>query len=218
MSALAKTWPNRLMSLIPISVPMISGSEMFNDLRKGLPLMSPSLLSARLKSLEATGVVDRTDSDGRVRYTLTEAGCELKLILLAMGAWGQRWARSRLGKEGLDPSMLMWGIHRTMNAEYFDSGRTVLLFEFSDYAAKFRRRWLVVKDGDVDVCMKDPGHETDLQIVMTVRSLTANWIGDIGLGQAIHTKLLKISGSGKSKRDISIWLGSNYFSDIEPAV
>jgi DNA-binding HxlR family transcriptional regulator len=180
-----------------------AGSETFNDLRKGLPLMSPSLLSARLKSLEAAGVVTRTETDGRVRYTLTEAGLELKPILLAIGTWGHRWARSRLGKEDLDPSLLMWDIHRTMNAEYFTGERTVLLFEFGDYAAKFKRWWLVIEDGDVDVCMNDPGHEVDLQLVTDVRTLTAVWMGDVGLGQAIRSGQLKLSGPAKLKRDIS---------------
>jgi len=195
-----------------------AGSETFNDLRRGLPLMSPSLLSARLKSLEAAGVVDRTEADGRVRYTLTEAGLELKPILLAMGTWGHRWARSKLGKEDLDPSMLMWDIHRTMNAEYFGAERTVLLFEFSDYAAKFRRWWLIVEDGEVDVCMKDPGQEVDLQVTTTVRSLTAVWMGDMGLGQAVRNKLIKVSGPAKLKSDISVWLGTNYFAAVKPVV
>lgn len=195
-----------------------AGSESFNDLRKGLPLMSPSLLSARLKSLEAAGVVDRTETSGRVRYKLTEAGSELKPILLAMGTWGQRWARSKLDHEDLDPSLLMWDIHRTMNAGYFGTGRTVLLFEFTDYAAKFRRWWLVIEDGEVEVCMKDPGHEINVQVVASVRSLTAVWMGDIGVRRAIRTKQLKVSGPAQVQRDMSIWLGANYFADVKQAV
>jgi len=191
-----------------------AGSDAFNDLRKGLPLMSPSLLSARLKSLAAAGVIKRTEKHGQVRYTLTEAGLELKPILLAMGAWGHRWARSKLGREDLDPSLLMWDIHRTMNAKYFGAGQTVLQFEFRDYAAKFKRWWLVVEDGDVDVCMKDPGHEIDLKLVTDVRTLTAVWMGDIGLGQAIRSKQIKLAGPPKLKRDISTWLGTNYFADV----
>ena len=70
-----------------------AGGETFNDLRRGLPLISPSLLSTRLKSLEAAGVVARTETEGGIRYTLTEAGQELKPIILQMGIWGQRWAR-----------------------------------------------------------------------------------------------------------------------------
>jgi len=195
-----------------------AGSEAFNDLRRGLPLMSPSLLSARLKSLEAAGVVLRTESGKDVRYTLTEAGRELKPILLALGSWGQRWARSKLDKQDLDPSMLMWDIHRTMNGEYFGTQRTVLLFEFSDYVSKFRRWWLVVDNGDVDVCMKDPGYDVDLQVMTDVKSLTGIWMGEIALARAIRTKLVKMVGPAKLKRDIPIWLGRNYFAAIKPAL
>ena len=194
-----------------------AGSEAFNDLRRGLPRMSPSLLSARLKSLEAAGVVRRTESDEGVRYALTEAGRELKPIILAVGTWGRRWARSQLDEGDLDPSLLMWDIHRTMNAEYFGVERTVLLFEFSDYTSKFRRWWLVIEKGEVDVCMKDPGHEIDLQVLTDVRTLTGIWMGDIDLKHAIRTRGLRLTGSSKLKRDIEKWLGTNYFASVEPA-
>jgi len=194
-----------------------AGSDTFNDLRRGLPLMSPSLLSARLKSLEAAGVVLRTESEAGVRYTLTEAGSELKPILRALGSWGQRWARTTLDQNDLDPSMLMWDIHRSMNVAYFGDGRTVLLFEFSDYTSKFRRWWLVVDSGEVDVCMKDPGYEVDLHICTDVKTLTGMWMGDIGFVPAIRSKALVMKGSAKLKKDISTWLGTNYFAAIAPA-
>lgn len=193
-----------------------AGSEAFNDLRKGLPRMSPSLLSARLKSLEAAGVVLRTESDEGVRYTLTEAGRELKPIMLAMGTWGRRWVRSELDDQDLDPGLLMWDIHRTMNAEYFGAGRKVLLFEFSDYTSKYRRWWLVINNGEVDVCMKDPGHEIDLQLLTDVKTLTDIWMGDIALGEAVRTRKLRLTGPTKLKRDISKWLGANYFASVKP--
>jgi DNA-binding HxlR family transcriptional regulator len=195
-----------------------AGSEAFNDLRKGLPRMSPSLLSARLKSLEAAGVVLRTESDEGVRYTLTEAGRELKPIMLAMGTWGRRWVPGNVDREDLDPGLLMWDIHRTMNAEYFGAERKVLLFEFSDYTSKFRRWWLVIKNGEVDVCMKDPGYEIDLQVLTDVNTLTGIWMGDIAPGQAIRTRLLRLTGPSKLKRDISKWLGTNYFAGVDPVV
>lgn len=194
-----------------------AGSDSFNDLRKGLPRMSPSLLSTRLKSLEAAGIVERKESDKGVRYTMTEAGQELKPIILQMGVWGQRWARSKLERDDLDPSMLMWDIHRTMTAEYFGAKRTVLLFEFSDYTSRFRRWWLVIKDGEVDVCMKDPGYEVDLQLLTDVTTLTGVWMGDIGLGQALRDRQIRMTGPEQLKRDISTWLGTNYFADVEPA-
>ena len=194
-----------------------AGSEAFNDLRKGLPQISPSLLSSRLKSLEAASVVARTETERGIRYTLTEAGLELKPIILQMGIWGHRWARSKLTPDDLDPSMLMWDIHRTLNGEYFGSGITTLYFEFSDYTASQRRWWLVIRDGDVDVCMKDPGHDTDLEVVTDIRTLTGVWMGDIQLGQALRDNRIRLSGPTELKRDISTWLGKNYFADVKPA-
>ncbi|MDH3660628.1 MAG: helix-turn-helix transcriptional regulator [Alphaproteobacteria bacterium] len=194
-----------------------AGSEAFNDLRRGLPQISPSLLSSRLKSLEAASVVARAETERGIRYTLTEAGLELKPIILQMGIWGHRWARSKLTRDELDPSLLMWDIHRTINADYFDSDRTVLYFEFSDYAAKFRRWWLIVQDGEVDVCMKDSGHDIDLELLTDVRTLTGVWMGDIGLGQALRDRRIRLTGPTRLKRDISTWLRRNYFADIEAA-
>lgn len=194
-----------------------AGSETFNDLRKGLPLMSPSLLSTRLKSLEAAGVVERNASDDGVRYTLTDAGRELKPIVLAMGTWGHRWARSKLDRGDLDPSLLMWDIHRTMNGEYFGSGRAVVHVRFRDFGARYGNWWLVIEEGDVDVCMKDPGHEVDMQVTTDVRTLTGIWMGDIRLKDAQRTKKLLVAGPAKLCRDMPKWLGSNYFAGVAPA-
>ena len=123
----------------------------------------------------------------------------------------------RLTPDDLDPSMLMWDIHRTMNAGYFSDGRTVLHFEFSDFDAKFRRWWLVITDGEVDVCMKDPGHEIDLKLTTNVRTLAGVWMGDIALGQTLRDRRIRLTGNDQLKRDIATWLGSNYFADIPSA-
>ncbi len=192
-----------------------AGSETFNDLRRGMPLISPTLLSARLRSLEHAGIILRSETNKGVRYNLTEAGRELKPIILAVGTWGHRWVRSDLGPDDLDPSMLMWDIHRTMNADYFGSKRSVLLFEFEDYTSRFRRWWLVIHKGEVDVCMKDPGHEIDLQVLTDVKTLTGIWMGDFDLKECIKNKLLRMTGPENLKNDIDIWLGKNYFSNVE---
>jgi DNA-binding HxlR family transcriptional regulator len=194
-----------------------AGSESFNDLRKGLPLMSPSLLSTRLKSLELAGVVKRRETHDGVSYRLTESGKELQPILLQMGVWGQRWIRNDLSRDDLDPSLLMWDIHRTMNSNFFTEKRTVLVFEFTDYTSKMRFWWLVITNGVVDVCLKDPGYDPDLHLVTTVKTLTEVWMGDISLGKALRGKLITITGSPFLKKNISKWLGRNYFSDVKPA-
>lgn len=104
-----------------------------------------------------------------------------------------------------------------MKADYFGDGRTTIYVEFSDFTAEFRRWWLVVQTGEVDVCMKDPGHDVDLSITTDIRTLTSVWMGDTALGQVLRDHRIRLSGSGGLKRDIATWLGRNYFADVPPA-
>lgn len=194
-----------------------AGSETFNNLRKGLPLMSPSLLSTRLALLVSSGIVDRKQENSHVRYHLTKAGDELLNIIWQLGTWGHRWVRSDLSDDDLDPSMLMWDIHRTMDAGFFKEHRTVIQFEFTDYTSKFRFWWIVVTDGDADVCMKDIGYEVDLMISTDLKTLTAAWMGDTTLTKAIREERIRLSGSIDLKRNISTWLGTNYYADVKAA-
>lgn len=196
---------------------LAAGSHSFNDIRRGLPLMSPSLLSTRLKSLENHGIVQRKQKAGNVSYSLSRAGEELKPIILSLGTWGQRWVRSDLSRDDLDPSMIMWDIHRSMNTDVLPDGRTVFLFEFREYTSKLRRWWLVVTDGEVDVCIKDPGYQIDLHLLSDVRTLTGYWMGSISLTAALRSEKIILSGSSQLKKTVSSWLGKNYFSTVKPA-
>jgi DNA-binding HxlR family transcriptional regulator len=194
-----------------------AGSETFNDLRKGLPLMSPSLLSTRLKGLESRGIIVRKEEQGHVRYNLTKAGDELLNIIWQLGTWGHRWVRTDLSKDELDPSLLVWDIHRTIDTGFFNDQRVVIKFEFTDYTSKFRYWWLVIKDGDVDVCMKDLGYNVDLTISSDLKTLTGVWIGDTTIMKAIREKFVVVTGSSYLKKNIAIWLGTNYYADVKPA-
>lgn len=196
---------------------MGAGSETFNDLRKGLPLMSPSLLSTRLKSLEGSGLIERKENKGNVRYTLTKAGDELVPIIWQLGTWGHRWVRSDLSKDDLDPSLLVWDIHRNLNTEFFKGERSVINLEFTDYTSKMRKWWLVIKDGDVDVCLKDPGYEVDLTIASDLKTLTAVWMGDTTIMKAMREQTVVVTGSSHLKKNIAVWLGTNYYADVKPA-
>ena len=195
-----------------------AGSDTFNDLRKGLPLMSPSLLSSRLKSLESRGIIERKEDHGHVHYYLTKAGDELINIIWQLGTWGHRWVRSDLSQDDLDPSVLVWDIHRTIDTSFFKDERVVIKFEFTDYTSKFRYWWLVIKEGDVDVCMKDPGHNVDLTISSDLKTLTAVWIGDTTIMKTIREKSVVVTGSSHMKKNIAVWLGTNYYADVKPAI
>lgn len=193
-----------------------AGSNTFNDLRKGLPLMSPSLLSTRLKSLESGGLVERKEHSGNVRYALTKAGEELRPIILQLGTWGHRWVRSNLSNEDLDPGLLVWDIHRNIETEFFKGERNVIKFEFTDYVSRLRFWWIVIKGNDVDVCIKDPGYEVDLTISTDLKTMTGAWMGDTTIMKAMREKKVIASGSSYLKKNIAVWLGANYYADVKP--
>jgi len=97
---------------------LLCGSTRFADLRRGVPRMSPTLLSQRLRELEVAGVVRiETGIRGTPEYHLTEAGEELRPVVMALGAWGQRWVESSVSLRNLDPSLLMWDMRRWLRPE-----------------------------------------------------------------------------------------------------
>lgn len=74
---------------------LLVGPARYRDLRAGIPSISDHLLSARLKELEAAGIVSRTvDSSTpiRIEYSLTPAGEALADVIGALARWAERWA------------------------------------------------------------------------------------------------------------------------------
>ncbi|WP_455222968.1 winged helix-turn-helix transcriptional regulator [Kaarinaea lacus] len=196
---------------------LVSGSQTFNEIRMGVARMSPSLLSSRLKSLEKAGVIQRVTKGTNVRYELTKAGEELRPVIMALGAWGQRWARSDMSKIHMDPSYLMWDMRRRIEISHFPKRRTVLLFEFSDYTAKQRRWWLVINKGEIDLCRTDPGYDIQLHALGDLRTFTQVWMGDITLQKAVRENKIKITGDSKLKKSMKSWFTLSVVADIKAA-
>lgn len=196
---------------------LICGSRRFNDLRRGVPLMSSSLLSQRLKFLEQEGVIERRPArSGRgYEYHLTDAGQELEPLIMTMGEWGARWVRSRLGPEDLDVGLLMWDMHRSVRPENFARRRIVVASEFTDVPLNKRHWWLVSEGNEADLCITDPGFEVDLFIATDVRTMTAVWMGDISLESAMASAALEADGPRDLRRRLNAWLGLSAFAPIE---
>ena len=176
---------------------LILGSRRFNELRRGVPLMSPTLLSQRLRELEDSGVVERkSGTDERsVEYHLTQAGQELGPIIMSLGQWGRRWVRSRLKAQDYDPALLMWDIRRRIDSGRLPvSSRTVVEFNLEGSARQLRRWWLVCEKGEIDLCLKDPGYPVQLQVLGDVRTLADVWLGYLSMDQAIASRKLLFEG------------------------
>src|SRR4029077_7422143 len=75
---------------------LLSGSRRFNDIRRGIPRISRTMLSARLRLLTGAGVAIRDAAAGG--YVLTDEGLELAGIVRELGIWGQRWLPRTLSR------------------------------------------------------------------------------------------------------------------------
>jgi DNA-binding HxlR family transcriptional regulator len=200
---------------------LLCGSRRFNDLRRGVPRISPTLLSKRLKELEDAKIILhlKDGRSGTSEYVLTEAGEDLRPIIMAMGNWGQRWIDSNLSLRNLDPTLLMWDMRRNINPEPLPKRRITVRFTFPEVAANQRDWWLVVEPtGENDLCQVDPGHEVDLFVTATLRALTSVWMGHSSLAQARETGEIEILGDAGLARSMQAWLGLSVFARERPNV
>lgn len=195
---------------------LMCGSTHFNDIRRGVPLMSPSLLVKRLRQLQAAGIVERVaDSTGRnVEYRLTASGEDLQPIVQMLGMWGARWVESTLtSDENLDAGLLMWDIRRTLDVSQLPTTeRTVIKFRFTDTPKSRSLWWLVAEHGEFQLCLTDPGHEVDMLVDTNVRALTRVWIGEESLPAALRTGAIKARGHPRLVESFPRWLRESPFA------
>jgi DNA-binding HxlR family transcriptional regulator len=184
---------------------LMMGSRHFNALRRGVPKMSPALLSKRLQTLVRAGVVERWEDGNRVSYRLTESGRELEPIVQALGRWGIRWI-PELGDEDLDPHLLLWDIHRSIDTEAVPDGRTAIAFVFPELPSQARRWWIVITADSVDVCDVDPGFPVRVTVETSLRTLTLIWRGDLPWSAALRSGDLVLHGEPQAARALPRWL------------
>jgi DNA-binding HxlR family transcriptional regulator len=193
---------------------LLCGSVRFNDLRRGMPRMSPSLLSKRLKALEEAGVIVAapTNQAGVFEYRLTPAGEELRPVVMSLGFWGQRWVESTLSLKNLDPSLLMWDMRRHLDPTPLPPRRCAVEFQFPEVDVAKRSWWLVIEGGKVDLCSFDPGFEIDLYVRGSLRSMTAVWMGLATVRTEVEGRQIELIGDKDIAQSMQQWLGLSPFA------
>lgn len=194
---------------------LLTGTHRFNELARGLPRMSRSLLSKRLTSLVEAGIVERTPTGegGAVDYRPTEAGRALWPALESLLTWGARWAFDQPRDEELDPVLLMWWIRRGTVRERCPKGRVTVEFEFADDAKGLY--WLVVEPDDVSVCFDPPPFDVDLWLRTDLASMYRVWLGRVEFLEAIDRGDLELHGPPALERSFPGWFD---LSAASPAV
>ncbi|MFT5181165.1 MAG: DNA-binding HxlR family transcriptional regulator [Alphaproteobacteria bacterium] len=195
---------------------LVAGSTRFNDLRRGVPRMSPALLSKRLKDLEAAGIVERVKSPSdrsAHEYHLTKAGMDLRSVVESIGVWGQRWVDAEVSLDNLDPSLLMWDMRRNLNTTPLPNRRSVIEFLYTDLSAAQKRWWLIVEPtGDVDLCSVDPGYDVDLLVTTKLRPMTSIWMGLSTVKSEQRNKAMALDGDRALAKNMQTWLGLSPFA------
>ncbi|WP_425051933.1 winged helix-turn-helix transcriptional regulator [Psychromarinibacter sp. S121] len=192
---------------------LLCGSTRFNDIRRGVPKMSPSLLSKRLKELELAGVVQTVPGEGgKAEYRLTEAGEELRPLIVGIGNWGQRWVESRLSLRNLDPSLLMWDIRRNFEPDPRPAARCTIQFQYRGLDRLLQDWWLLVEPEAIDLCRDDPGHEVDVLIDADLRAMTSVWMGLSKLSEELDAGSIEIEGDPTLARQVQGWLKLSIFA------
>jgi DNA-binding HxlR family transcriptional regulator len=194
---------------------LVAGSTRFNELRRGVPRMSPALLSQRLKELEAAGIVTRESGSERgvFEYRLTAAGRELGPIVEAFGIWGQRRIESELSLRHLDVQLLMWDMRRNLNTTPMPQRRSVVQFSYPGLPAAQRAWWLIVDPAEsVDLCSIDPGFDVDLYVSVDLRSMTAIWMGLDTVRAAVADRRMILTGNRQLDAAMQTWLGLSPFA------
>jgi DNA-binding HxlR family transcriptional regulator len=192
---------------------LVTGSQHFNELRRGVPRMSPTLLSKRLQHLVRAGIVERCVDGDLVRYVLTPAGHELRPVVEALGAWGVRWI-GQLGDRDLDPKLLLWGMHRHIDHDAVPDGRTVVHFRFPELPARTRDWWLIITRAEADVCDMDPGYAVAVTVTAQLRGMVQVWRGDLGWSEALRSGAVEIQGPAALRRAVPRWFTLSTFASV----
>jgi len=191
----------------------LNGSRHFNELARGLPGISRTLLQRRLERLARFGLLERRASgDGRSEYHLTPAGEELQRAVWDLGRWGARWALAEPRPEELDPALLLWWMHRRINLDLLPRQRVVVQFNF--HSKRGKTLWLVLERGNASVCRDAPGFDADLLVTADIGAFYHVWMGGVTLAGAIDQGLVQIDGPPALIRAFPHWLQLSRFADV----
>lgn len=189
---------------------MWSGSRRFNEIRRGVPGMSPTLMSKRLREMEERGLISRKEnrSSGEITYTPTAIADELEPIVHALGEWAHRNVDAEVTLENLDARLLMWNMRRKIDARALPAARrSVIEFTYPELPKELQRYWLISKPGmPVDLCSVDPGYDVDLFVSADLKAMTSAWMGLSSLKSEISRGAISLLGDAGIASSIDTWL------------
>lgn len=172
---------------------LLTGTNRFNELIRGNPGLSRALLTRRLRQLTKAGVVEHHD-DGA--YRLTDSGRALEPVVFGLATWGARWMFDEPAAGELDPDLLLWWLHRQLDAGGLPRPRFTVYVPFTDHPSRY---WIVVED-EASICQVDPGFAVDVTLQTDRSALYRTYLGRTSLAEAQRRGEVELTGSRTAVR------------------
>jgi len=192
---------------------LLMGSTRFNELQRGLSMISPAILTKRLNTLCDYELIIKKKLPGQkgYEYLPTSAAKELLPIFVDLGNWGMRWTRQYLSSNDFDVNFLMTYLQRSIQVDNLPGKETIIKFQFTDLD-KQPNWWIVVNGENIDICTIDPCREVDVYFTCTVKCLSDIWMGESTYTKEIKGGRLKLVGSSILARDVTKWMSNCIFA------
>ncbi len=185
---------------------LMFGATTFSAIAQGVPTMSRSMLTKRLRELERSGVVTSTpkpNGQGST-YALTAAGADLVDVMDSLGRWAETWVE--VLPEHADPGFALWAWCQVqLNREVLPAERVVVYFEFPDERMGNRSFWLLIQDRGAEVCTTDPGGEPDLRVVARSAAFVDWHRGALAWSTAVQRGEITVTGHRSLARALPTW-------------
>ncbi|HEY7037682.1 MAG TPA: helix-turn-helix domain-containing protein [Methylomirabilota bacterium] len=195
---------------------LLCGSRRFGEIQRGIPRISRTMLSARLRELAEASVIEAPDGAAGPEYALTTAGHELAAVVRDLGTWGQRWLPRELQPSELDPGALVWDIRRRVRRDALPEKPLVVCIELADVRGPAARQYLLLRRAEVSLCAGNPGYPEELRLRAARRTLIAWWRGDLTFRQARDAGMT-LDGRRDLVRAFPGWFERYLFAAVAPA-
>lgn len=194
---------------------LLRGSERRADIARGVPRMSASLLTARLRTLTAHGLVAEVPGRARdKRYRLTEAGRGLRPVVDQLGRWGQRWLAPP-GPRDLDAEALLRDICAQVPPDRLPDHALTVALTVTD-APGTSRWWLALTPSGATVHPGRPAR-ADVGIAGTLSGIAGAWLGSHSWLRAVRDHTVVLSGPPGAVRAVLACVGVSRYASRETA-
>jgi len=190
---------------------MIVGADRFNEIHRGLPGISRTMLSKRLRRLEHYGLVEpRSEPGAQAGYRLTEAGADLWDVLEALGSWSVRWRFPRPRHDQLNPALLLWRMRSGLVYDRLPKRRVVIELLFD--GDRPERGWLLLDGGDSSACIRNPMFDVDVYATAQSTVWHEIWYGHRSLSESIRHGEVELTGDRSLVSQFADWFRLSYFA------